>query len=455
MAQFKRFNSSENPTRSDTTAAYPNGTLTWDDTNGLRLHDGSTLGGNAIGSGGGGDHMTVRNSTLQLDGAGVAWTGSYGAGDYNYGGFYSADTNNTLFTFSSNGTPSMSVQLDGALFVGSSAPPNSAGVNITNPGWIVATGGAKFGGDINTAGAMGITGGITWSTSGSQIFEDSSLVMYSPSADVVLTAGEAALSLLPNGVLQVPPILQGGGGDPNVYIQVQANGGWETWTFDNNGALTIPGYLNLPGNANIVASTNLSIYSNSNSTVDIGSANANVVVYGGNVEILTNNQNGQAKAWTWYPNGNLTFPDGGSLRVANPPTHSTGTPGDKAGMIAFDNTAIYYCTQDYFSISLTVNNIRGPSQGATYSNNGGGFGIMVGFDGPISGLASGQTFTYNGVLRTIQDVTNTSDQYANIIFTPYVDTSDLASFTAGTQLSISAGSPSNIWVKTPWAITSW
>lgn len=51
MAQFKRFNTSENDNY-NSSEAYPEGTLTWDPSNGLRIHDGSTGGGNSIGGGG-------------------------------------------------------------------------------------------------------------------------------------------------------------------------------------------------------------------------------------------------------------------------------------------------------------------------------------------------------------------------------------------------------------------
>ena len=49
MSQFKRFNTSENDNYNSSNA-YPEGTLTWDPSNGLRLHDGNTSGGNAVGS---------------------------------------------------------------------------------------------------------------------------------------------------------------------------------------------------------------------------------------------------------------------------------------------------------------------------------------------------------------------------------------------------------------------
>jgi len=50
MAQFKRFNASENDNY-NSSDAYPEGTLTWDPDNGLRIHDGNTSGGEQVGSG--------------------------------------------------------------------------------------------------------------------------------------------------------------------------------------------------------------------------------------------------------------------------------------------------------------------------------------------------------------------------------------------------------------------
>lgn len=48
MSQFKRFNASENGSY-NSSDAYPEGTLTWDPSNGLRIHDGSTSGGTVVG----------------------------------------------------------------------------------------------------------------------------------------------------------------------------------------------------------------------------------------------------------------------------------------------------------------------------------------------------------------------------------------------------------------------
>ena len=62
---FKRFNTSNNGLRHANDYVGENGELTWDPDNGLRLHDGSTAGGNTVGGGGGGG--TVNEGTSYLD----------------------------------------------------------------------------------------------------------------------------------------------------------------------------------------------------------------------------------------------------------------------------------------------------------------------------------------------------------------------------------------------------
>jgi hypothetical protein len=47
MSQFKRFNASES-SNYNSSNANPEGTLTWDPSNALRIHDGNTSGGNAV-----------------------------------------------------------------------------------------------------------------------------------------------------------------------------------------------------------------------------------------------------------------------------------------------------------------------------------------------------------------------------------------------------------------------
>lgn len=73
MAQFKRFNASENDNY-DSSSAFPEGTLTWDPSNGLRIHDGSTSGGNSVGG--------TSTGNVTFDGVKVIGAGS-ASGDGN------------------------------------------------------------------------------------------------------------------------------------------------------------------------------------------------------------------------------------------------------------------------------------------------------------------------------------------------------------------------------------
>jgi hypothetical protein len=63
--------------------------------------------------------------------------------------------------------------------------------------------------------------------------------------------------------------------------------------------------------------------------------------------------------WTFSKNnGTLTFPDATVQYTAYQkvavPAHSYGAAGDKAGMIAFDSTYIYYCTANYVNTSTNI-----------------------------------------------------------------------------------------------------
>jgi hypothetical protein len=102
--------------------------------------------------------INVNNSSLTIDGG----TGNYywkptsadGTGTIHKAGIYKSnpDTNNALFTFGANGTGTMSVQIEGSMFVGNTLPNNNSGVNTDFGGWLVVQSGGKFGGDVNTLG---------------------------------------------------------------------------------------------------------------------------------------------------------------------------------------------------------------------------------------------------------------------------------------------------------------
>lgn len=102
--------------------------------------------------------MNVNNSSLSLDGGSGSyyWAPTFadGTGTIHKAGVYKSanNANNSLFTFGANGAGTMSVVMDGSLFVGSSLPSNNGGLNTNYGGWLVVQAGAKFGGDLNTIG---------------------------------------------------------------------------------------------------------------------------------------------------------------------------------------------------------------------------------------------------------------------------------------------------------------
>jgi hypothetical protein len=61
-----------------------------------------------------------------------------------------------------------------------------------------------------------------------------------------------------------------------------------------------------------------------------------------------------SKQWTFDHTGQLTFPDGGTLRVGSVPARSFGAAGDKIGTLAFDTTYIYYCTANYVNNATNI-----------------------------------------------------------------------------------------------------
>ncbi|NBR25450.1 MAG: hypothetical protein EBU08_17080, partial [Micrococcales bacterium] len=81
---------------------------------------------------------------------GVAQAGIDKAGVYRS----SSSATNSLFTFAANGAGTMSAAIEGSLFIGTAMPSNNGGLNTDYPGWLVVQSGGKFGGDLNTRGAL-------------------------------------------------------------------------------------------------------------------------------------------------------------------------------------------------------------------------------------------------------------------------------------------------------------
>ena len=71
----------------------------------------------------------------------------------------------------------------------------------------------------------------------------------------------------------------------------------------------------------------------------------------GNINIEINLADSTLRRWQFGEDGNLTFPDGGNLRVSGIPASSIGLAGDTAGMLAFNASYAYYCTASYDGVT--------------------------------------------------------------------------------------------------------
>lgn len=107
--------------------------------------------------------MNVNNSSLSMDGGSgnYYWKPTFadGTGTIHKAGVYKSgvDANNALFTFGANSTGTMSLAVEGSVFIGSGLPSNNGGLNTNYGGWLVVQAGGKFGGDIDTTGRLGFS----------------------------------------------------------------------------------------------------------------------------------------------------------------------------------------------------------------------------------------------------------------------------------------------------------
>lgn len=142
--------------------------------------------------------LNISDSQINLDGGtGIYyWGGQSGvaqAGDLK-AGVYASDpsSNNSLFTFGTNGSNYMSVGVEGSLFVGTAMPSNNGGLNTSYPGWLVVQSGGKFGGDIDTLGGINLTD----PTNGDITFPDNTVQNTAFRTSVLTTANVAEVTNL-------------------------------------------------------------------------------------------------------------------------------------------------------------------------------------------------------------------------------------------------------------------
>lgn len=142
--------------------------------------------------------LNISDSQMNFDGGSgtLYWSGQSGvsqAGDLK-AGVYASDpaSNNSLFTFATNGSNYMSVGVEGSLFVGTALPSNNGGLNTTFPGWLVVQSGGKFGGTINTLGALQFDDAVT----GKIIFADGTTQNTAFTTNILTTANVVETSNL-------------------------------------------------------------------------------------------------------------------------------------------------------------------------------------------------------------------------------------------------------------------
>ncbi len=109
-------------------------------------------------------------------------------------GVYASDpsSNNSLFTFGTNGSNKMSVGVEGSLFVGTAMPSNNGGLSTAYSGWLVVQAGGKFGGDIDTLGGLNLTD----ATSGKIQFSDGTIQRTAYTSNHLTTANVVELTNL-------------------------------------------------------------------------------------------------------------------------------------------------------------------------------------------------------------------------------------------------------------------
>lgn len=137
-------------------------------------------------------------SQLTIDGGtgSYYWTGQSGvvqSGNFKAGIYSSTvDSPDSLFTFGASGANTMSVSVEGSLFVGTALPTNNGGLNTSYDGWLVVQSGGKFGGTINTLGALQFDDALT----GKIIFADNTEQNTAFRPSVLTTANVAEVTNL-------------------------------------------------------------------------------------------------------------------------------------------------------------------------------------------------------------------------------------------------------------------
>jgi hypothetical protein len=213
------------------------------------------------------------------------------------------------------------------------------GFNIA--GWIFGTDGAlTIPGDIKSNSNINIDINLTDSTLRRWQFGEDGNLTLPPGGTILNSSGQPYV----NGVTSISSSVSTG-------IYTDASGDYQYGTLSYDYAV------------NGVTSGGFSIeYSRplvgGNVDIHVGNAvvNGDLTLSGdikseGNINIDINLADSTLRRWQFGEDGQLTFPDGGNLRVSGIPASSIGLAGDTAGMLAFNASYAYYCTASYDGVT--------------------------------------------------------------------------------------------------------
>jgi hypothetical protein len=226
------------------------------------------------------------------------------------------------------------------------------------------------------------------------------------------------------------------GGD---RVSISTDGGefvTNFWEFTNDGSTYLA--KNPSSNVSYISSP----INNTDIELSLGGGNG--------VSIVADVFSGSTQSWRFTNDGNLQFPDGGSLRVRSAPTTSIGSEGDKAGMIALDDDYIYYCTADYTGNTVIIpwSNVTNFPQTS-----------QVQADILVPGLLEiGPLQITNCTVNGTSGITVPVDSYVNTSGNTYLFTITVEGFQTANQNSqlIATGVEAiDIWKRVAWNNDTW
>lgn len=237
----------------------------------------------------------------------------------------------------------------------------------------------------------------------------------------------------------------------NVYgggIDIKPNGSVEiiaqdvnsaTWTFTEDGNLTVPGNITkASGNLEITAENYVIIDSTNGGQIDIG-ANQSGEGSGDSGPILM----GHA--------GNTLDIQSGKIRVNSAvPTHSTGALNDVAGLVAFDSSYIYYCTADYVPVGGGGSTVELVPNELGQSVNT----ITIAKGAPPNtnwaNLQVSWTLTVNSTTVTVEEITGDADNLY-VVVSGFITLPPTGSIT----FTEPGGTQPDIWKRVAWSNDTW